>query len=135
MAAMAVMAIIQAQFGIQAAAREASMVGANISSSIDTYDRSLVAAQEEAVRVMTQYALDPDAATMTFDNNDPTLLRGTYFQSQISYVVDLPVPSIRFFSDVVGAHTTQFTVHATSVIPIQLYKARWPCPSPDPICS
>ena len=45
MAAMAVMAIIQAQFGIQAAAREASMVGANTSSSIDTLDRSMEAAE------------------------------------------------------------------------------------------
>lgn len=135
MAAMAVMAIIQAQFGIQAAAREASMVGANTSSSIDTLDRSMESAKDEAIQVLVDYSLDPDAATLTFDDNDPSLTRGTYFQTQISYVVTIPAPTIKFFSRVIGADTSTFTVHATSVIPIQLYKARWPCPSPDPICS
>jgi endonuclease/exonuclease/phosphatase (EEP) superfamily protein YafD len=135
MAAMAVMAIIQAQFGIQAAAREASMVGANTSSSIDPLDRSIDAAEAEAIRVLAEYNLDPDDATLTFEDNDPSLARGTYFQTQISYIVTIPAPTIKFFSRVLGADTSTFTVNATSVIPIQLYKARWPCPSPDPICS
>lgn len=134
MAAMAVMAIVQAQFGIQAAAREGANVGANVSSSINTYDRALEAAKIEAERVMVEYGLDPANASLTFEGNDPDLLRGTYFQIRIDYEVTLATPTIRSFSAVVGGDTSTFTVDATSVVPIQLHKARWPCPSPDPIC-
>lgn len=135
MASMAVMAIIQAQFGIQAAAREGANVGANVSSSINTYDRSLEAAEIEATRVMIEYGLDPVDATITFPDNDPTLTRGTFFQINVSYVVTIPAPTVSFFKTVSGDDGTTFTVNSTSVIPIQLHKARWPCPSPDPICS
>jgi hypothetical protein len=135
MASMAVMAIIQAQFGVQAAAREAAAVGANSSSSINTYDRAVEAAELELERVLTQYGLDTARADAEFNGNDPTLLRGTYFQIALTYVVDIPAPAVSFFSRFAGGDTTTFTVQATSVAPIQKYKARWPCPSPDPICS
>jgi len=127
--------IIQAQFGIQAAAREGANVGANVSSSINTYDRSLDAATLEANLVLTEYGLNPTDATLTFPDNDPILRRGTFFQMSISYVVTIPAPTIAFFKEISGDDGTTFTVRSTSVIPIQLHKARWPCPSPDPICS
>lgn len=133
MASMAVMEIVEAQFGVQAAAREAVAVGAQVSSSLDPYSRSVVAAQAEAERVIQDYGLDLARATITFNNNDPLIRRGTFFQAQISYDVVLPTPTLRYFEEVSGSAT--FTVQAIAVYPVQKHKARWPCPSPDPICS
>jgi hypothetical protein len=110
-------------------------VGASTSSSINPFDRSVEAAELEVEQVLNDYGLDPAMATVTFEGNDPTLQRGTYFQIHIDYVVTLAAPTIPFFGAVIGSPTSTFLVDATSVVPIQLYKARWPCPSPDPICS
>jgi hypothetical protein len=135
MASMAVMRIVQAQFGVQAAAREAAMVGSQVNTLIDPYSAATSAALTEAERIIDEYGLDSTQATITFDNNDPIVRRDTYFQVQIEYPVDIIDSTVSFFSKVVGVETHTFVVHAISVAPIQKHKARWPCPSPDPICS
>jgi hypothetical protein len=130
----AVLALIQARFGIQAAAREAGMVGSQVNTTIDPYDRQIAAAEETAERVLLEYGLELDRATITFDDTPTDLQRGALFHVQISYDVPLPSPSVTFWNRTFGLGPV-FTVDSMSVLPIQKHKARWPCPSPDPICS
>jgi Flp pilus assembly protein TadG len=135
MAGTAVFLIVQARFGVQAAAREAAMIGSNPSTNIDPYDAAIAASTEGAERVMTDYGLAVDRATIDFDGTSATLERGTLFRVQIDYQVLLPVPSARALGITAGPLGGLFDVRAIAVLPIQQYKARWPCPSPDPICS
>jgi Flp pilus assembly protein TadG len=132
--AMAVLLVIQARFGVQAAAREAGMVGAQVNTTIDPYNRQIEAATTVAEGVLEEYSLNVDQATITFDGTPDDLRRGSLFQVQIDYDVLIPTPSLVFWNQHLGGETA-ITVHSVTVVPIQLHKARWPCPSPDPICS
>ena len=132
--AMGVMLVIQARFGVQAATREAGMVGAQVNTTIDPYTRSVDAARDEAERVLTEYGLDLTQATITFDGTPNDVARGSLFQVQIEYVVEIPAPVLTFWNRVIASGST-YTVRSVAVVPIQKHKARWPCPSPDPICA
>lgn len=133
MAGTGVAMIIHAQFAIQAAAREAATVGAYVSTSIDPYDTATEAARESAEKVMVDYKLDPQRAAVSFGNTSPFLERGTLFEVHIVYSLELPLNIARMLGRSEG-EGGNFYVTAMSVLPIQKYKARWPCPSNDPIC-
>jgi hypothetical protein len=132
---MGVMLIIQARFGVQAAAREAAMAGAQVNSSIDPYQKAIDTAMAEATRVLDEHGLDHSLATITFDGTPQDMARGALFRVHIVYSVLLPAPTVMgFFSSTLHGYGT-FKVDSIGVVPIQKHKARWPCPSPDPICS
>jgi hypothetical protein len=135
MISMAVMLIIQARFGVHAAVREAAVAGAMVSTAIDPYDTAVAAAREEAERVLAEYRLVLEQATIEFPDNSPVLKRGSLFHVHVTYVVNLPLPTVQFFREAVGGSSPSFTVQSHAVAPVQRHKARWPCPSPDPICS
>jgi Flp pilus assembly pilin Flp len=134
MISMAVMFIIQARFGVQAAVREAAVAGAMVSTAIDPLDRAVEAAEAEGERVLEEYRLRLDQATIEFPDNSPILKRGSLFHVHITYIVNLPLPTLAFFRGAVGGSGPSFTVESHAVVPVQRHKARWPCPSPDPIC-
>jgi len=134
MAGSGTLMIIQARFAAQTAAREAALIGANVSTSIDPYDTAIGAALDGAERVLVDHGLDIADATITFDGTSPALERGGLFRVQVDYDISIPLPSSHFIGRG-AADGTIFTVRAISVVPIQQYKARWPCPSPDPLCS
>lgn len=126
--------IIHAQFGIQAAAREGASIGAYTSSSIDPYDTAIDAARAGAERVMVENGLDPTRAVIDFTGTPTDLQRGGLFQVQIDYTLELPIPMARYLGRPEGG-SISFVVGSVAVVPIQKYKARWPCPSDDPICN
>ncbi len=133
MAGTGVAMIIHAQFAIQAAAREAATVGAYVSTSIDPYDKATEAARDSAEKVMLDYNLDPQRATINFGDTSPFLERGSLFEVHIIYSLELPTGIARMLGRS-ESEGSSFYVTAMSVLPIQKYKARWPCPSDDPIC-
>ena len=126
--------LIQARFVVHSAAMEAATIGANMGTSIDPYNTAVDAARAGAERTMLDHGLDPSRATITFDGTSPVLDRGTLFQVQVSYAISLALPMARYLGGGSGG-AGDFSVRSVAVVPIQQYKARWPCPSPDPICN
>ena len=124
--------VVQARFAVQAAAREAATIGAYTSTTIDPYNTAITDARAGAERVLTDYGLDLTRAVISFEGTSTDLERSSLFQVHIEYTVRIPVPLANFMSNGGGV---DFIVRSVSVVPVQQYKARWPCPSSDPICN